>query len=109
MPTRDRKPHTNVRLTTEEDSALQAEAEERGVTRSEVVDEVVRAFLDDEARVAAGLVRIPLQGRSTRLVGFVLTPVARDLLKDAKRRQGFAKMDVVRAALAAIVRRRSGG
>ena len=38
-----------------------------------------------------------------------LLATARDLLRDAKRRHGFAKLDVIRMALAPIVRRRAGG
>lgn len=109
MPARKPYPHTNSQLAEDEIAALRAEALERGVSMSLVVEEAVRAFLGDEGRVAAGLTRPSLRGRRTRQCGFVLSAETRGLLREAKRIHRFAQADVIREAISPIVRRRGGG
>jgi hypothetical protein len=109
MPYQPRRPHTNSQLAEDEIAALRAEARERRVSMSRIVDESVGAFFADEGFLAGGLVKRSFHGRPTRQVGFVLSPHVRELLRIAKRTHRFAHTDVIREAISPIVRRRGGG
>ena len=100
-------PHTNCSLAEGEVAAIRAEARDRGVTMSQVVDEAVREFLRDEGRLSAGLTRPSLKGRVSRQCGYVLSAETRGLLRQAKEVHGFAQQDVIREAISPIVRRRA--
>jgi hypothetical protein len=109
MAQRNPRPHTNTKLAEDEIAALRAEARERRVSMSRIVEETVGAFLADQAALAAGLTRPSLLGRPTRQCGFVLSARAREMLRHAKRTHRFAQADVIREAISPIVRRRGGG
>jgi hypothetical protein len=106
MPERSPNSHTNVQLTQAEIEAVDAAARGRGISKSRVVEEAVEAFLRAAALAETGLTKPALDEVPTRQRGYLLSPAVVDRLKAARRRYGFAYVDVVRAALQPIVRAR---
>jgi hypothetical protein len=107
MSARSENIHITCKLTPAEIEAIDAEAGARGVSLSQVVDEAVSALLRDSGIYQTGLPLPPRAAGAPAIQrGYRLPPATVGLMDTAKREYGFEYSDVIRAAVAPLVRRR---